>query len=284
MKRVSGSASTTKRRPLLHQMVQAQIKTHIIDQQLRPGDPLPSEAELAQRLEVSRTSVREAVKALEVLGIVEVRHGTGLFVKNFSFDPIFANLPYAVLSDVKEVTDFLEVRFHLEYGMAERIIESLAEEQLEHLRSILGHMEDFARQGKYSPADDRAFHAGLYQNVDNPILAMILDLFWELFRQARDRSALAEVADPLETYERHVGILQALETGDVGVLRSAIARHYIGLEKRLYAAGAPNAARLLSLTELRQRLSREELVGNSSSGLADKTTQGAIVDRQTLEQ
>jgi DNA-binding FadR family transcriptional regulator len=278
MKRVSAAATTTRRRPLLHRMVQAQIKAHIIENRLRPGDPLPSEAELAQQLEVSRTSVREAVKALQVLGIVEVRHGSGLFVKNFSFDPIFENLPYAVLSDLKQVTDILEVRFHLEYGMVERVIESLTEDQYDGLRKTLRHMEDLARQGQYSPADDRAFHDDLYQNVDNPILAMILDLFWELFRQARERSALAEVADPLETYERHVDILRALESRDVRTLPAAIARHYTGLEKRLYAAGDPNAARLLSLAELRHRLSTEDPDGKSHAEWADKSVRRATGD------
>jgi DNA-binding FadR family transcriptional regulator len=255
-------------------MIQAEIKAHIIENRLRPGDPLPPEAELAQQLEVGRSSVREAVKALEVLGIIEVRHGTGLFVKNFSFDPIFENLPYAVLSDLKQVTDVLEVRFHLEYGMAERVIESLTEEQLERLRCTLRRMEDLARQRQYSPADDRAFHEGLYANVDNPVIAMILDLFWELFRQARERSALSEVADPWETYTVHVEILKAVESRDVQALRVAIASHYIGLEKRLYAGGDVNAVRLLRLAESRQQLKTEALTGDQNVGRSVEQPRG----------
>ena len=75
MKRVDRMVPT-RRRPLLHQIARSRIKANIIENRLRPGDPLPSESELAQDLAVSRSSVREAVKALEVLGIVEVRHGT----------------------------------------------------------------------------------------------------------------------------------------------------------------------------------------------------------------
>jgi DNA-binding FadR family transcriptional regulator len=270
MRRGAATVAPTKRRQLLHEMIQAEIKAHIIENRLRPGDPLPPEAELAQQLEVGRSSVREAVKALEVLGIIEVRHGTGLFVKNFSFDPIFENLPYAVLSDLKQVTDVLEVRFHLEHGMAERVIESLTEEQLDRLRGTLQRMEDLARQRQYSPADDRAFHEGLYENVDNPIIAMILDLFWELFRQARERSALSEVADPWETYAVHVDILKAVESRDVDALRIAIASHYIGLEKRLYAAGDVNAVRLLRLAESRQQLKTEALIDDQDEGRSQR--------------
>jgi DNA-binding FadR family transcriptional regulator len=232
-------------------MVQEEIKAHIIHNRLRPGDPLPTEAELAQQLEVSRSSVREAVKALEVLRIVEVRHGSGLFVQDFSFDPIFENLPYAVLTELKQVTDILEIRFLLEYGMAERAVESLTDEQLEGLRATLQRMEERSRRGEYSPADDRAFHEGLYQNVGNPILVMILDVFWELFRQARERSKLAEVRDPRETYERHVEIFKALEHRDVNAVHEAIAGHNIGLVKRLYAAGDTSAARIYRLAAQR---------------------------------
>jgi DNA-binding FadR family transcriptional regulator len=232
-------------------MVQEEIKAHIIRHRLRPGDPLPTEAELAQQLEVSRGSVREAVKALEGFGVVEVRHGSGLFVQDFSFDPIFENLPYAVLTELKQVTDLLEIRFLLEYGMAERVVESLTDEQLEGLREILQRMEERARHGEYSPADDRAFHEGLYQNIGNPVLIMILDVFWELFRQARERSELAEVRDPRETYERHVEIFRALEQRNVNAVHEAIAGHNIGLVKRLYAAGDVSAARIFRLAAQR---------------------------------
>src|SRR5215471_3539788 len=74
-----------KRTPLLHQ-IQEEIKGYVIRNNLRPGDPLPSEGDLARQLGIGRNSVREAVKSLEVLGILEARAGSGLFVKSFSFD------------------------------------------------------------------------------------------------------------------------------------------------------------------------------------------------------
>lgn len=247
MKRVAGAAPT-KRRPLLHQVVQSHIKAHIIENGLGPGDPLPPESELAQELEVSRSSVREAVKALEVLGIIEARHGTGLFVKDFSFDPIFENLPYAILSDLKQVVDILEVRFYLECSTVERVIEALTEEQLEELRDIMHRMESLAQQGIYSADVDRAFHECLCRNLDNPILVRIVNLFWELSRQAHDRAELPDPSDPIETYRRHVPIMEALERRDARAMRAAITRgHIVGVTKRLIAAGAPDAERLVSL-------------------------------------
>jgi DNA-binding FadR family transcriptional regulator len=81
-----------KRTPLLHQS-QEEIKSYIVDHQLKPGDSVPSESELARLLNISRNSVREAVKSLKVPGIVESKPGSGLFVKDFSFGSIINNLP-----------------------------------------------------------------------------------------------------------------------------------------------------------------------------------------------
>src|SRR5258708_3137318 len=72
-----------KRTPLLHQ-IQEEIKSYVIRNDLRPGDALPSEGDLARQLGIGRNSVREAVKSLEVLGILEARAGSGLFVKAFT--------------------------------------------------------------------------------------------------------------------------------------------------------------------------------------------------------
>src|ERR1700720_51283 len=97
-----------KRTPLLHQ-IQEEIKSYVIRNNLKPGDALPSEGDLARQLGIGRNSVREAVKSLEVLGILEARAGSGLFVKAFTFDAIINNLPYGLLSEVKTVRDMAEV-------------------------------------------------------------------------------------------------------------------------------------------------------------------------------
>src|SRR5262245_22019481 len=104
-----------KRTPLLYQ-IQEEIKSYIVDHQLKPGDSLPSESELARQLDISRNSVREAVKSLEVLGIVESRPGSGIFVKAFSFDSIINNLPYGFMLDVTSVLDAMAASAHLQYG------------------------------------------------------------------------------------------------------------------------------------------------------------------------
>jgi len=99
-----------RRKQLLHQLAQEEIKSYIIEHSLKPGAPLPPETDLAQQLGIGRNSVREAVKALEALGILEARAGTGLFVRTFSFDSILDNLEYGLHFEIKRLADVLEVR------------------------------------------------------------------------------------------------------------------------------------------------------------------------------
>jgi DNA-binding FadR family transcriptional regulator len=242
-----------RRKELLHQAVHNTIKEYILENGLQPGDSLPSEGELASRLGVSRSSVREAVKSLEVLGILEVRAGSGLFVRGFSFDPLLHNMAFGILSDLRQLTDLLEVRCHLEYGLVEHVLQTVTPAQLYKLDAILAHMRAAAEAGYYSAEDDRAFHATLYENIDNPIAATILDVFWEAFRQARVRSAIPDVLDPRRTCQVHEPIVAAIRSGDVQATRSAIGYHYSGIEQRLYAAGIAKSFRIVPLIGARDR-------------------------------
>jgi DNA-binding FadR family transcriptional regulator len=221
-----------KRTPLLYQ-VQEEIKSYIIRYELKPGDALPSEGDLARQLAISRNSVREAVKSLEVLGIVEARPGSGLFVKGFSFDSIIDNLPYGLLFDLKSVRDVLEVRAHLEFGMVDRVVQEVTPEQLDLVRGTLARMRVEADAGRYSGDDDRAFHEALYRNVDNPILLKVLDVFWLVVERARRLSQVVDPADPLETCRSHERLLAALENRSAEEMRGAFEHHYRRFELRL---------------------------------------------------
>jgi len=231
-------------KPLLYRLVQDEIKSYIIQNALEPGDSLPSEVELAQQLEVSRNSVREAVKALETLEIVEARSGAGLFVGNFSFDSLLDNLGYGILFHMKELADILEVRFHVEYGMVERAIEAVTPEQIERLDEILEDMRALVEQGNYEAENDRLFHQILWANVDNQVVQKILDVFWGIFWQARERAFIPEPVDLMKTYQRHVRILDALKKEDVAALQESMVFHYEGIKERLkgmqYKSPNPN--------------------------------------------
>jgi DNA-binding FadR family transcriptional regulator len=225
---------TLKRLPLTSQIQEA-IKSYVLENGLRPGDPLPSEGEFARQLDTGRNSVREAVKSLEVLGIIETRRGSGLFVKAFTFDAIIDNLPYGLLFDVKSIMDLIEVRAHLENGMVKRVILEVTPEQLATLDAIVEHMRAEAEQGRYSFEDDRAFHEALYVNVDNPVLSRVLAVGWLVVQRARELAHLSDPYDLHETVRSHELIRDALANRSADEMHEAFDHHYGRLKLRLPA-------------------------------------------------
>ena len=222
-----------KRPQFLYQAVQDEVKAYIIEQALMPGDALPPETELAEQFGVSRNSVREAIKSLESLGIVEARTGAGLFVSNFSFDPLLENLAYGMMFDLKDLADILEVRFHIEHSMIDQAVSAVTDEQLEQLHAILERMRALLTQDQDDAEEDRLFHRTLWANVKNRSVGKIVDVFWMVFSQARQRSSIPSNPDPKEIYEWHAAIVKSLVDRNEEAARVAIVRHYGNIQKLL---------------------------------------------------
>jgi DNA-binding FadR family transcriptional regulator len=218
--------------PPLHQSVQEVIKDYIYSHQLRAGDALLSEAELARQLGVSRNSVREAVKALESMGILETRRGSGVFVKAFSFEPLLNNLAYGLMGDVKDISELLDIRRVLELAKVDAAIEFLTAEQLASFDTILQQMAEKAQAGESFPEEDREFHRLLFINLANSMLLKLIDVFWVAVRKAAERLPLADPM-PHKTYADHVAIVDALKARDVALARVALDHHYEGISARI---------------------------------------------------
>lgn len=208
------------------------IKDYILSNGLKHGDTLPSEVELSRQLGVSRTSVREAVKALGSLGVVETRPGAGLCVGSFTFGSLVEMLPYGLLQDLTDLRDLLEVRHVLEVGMIASAIEVMAEETLASLRSTLEQMQRKAERGERMFDEDRRFHQLLYQDTGNRTLLKVLDAFWLACHKASQYAKLPQ-ADPKVTFQVHLDIVRAIEAKDVAAAKASLERHYDGIYQSL---------------------------------------------------
>jgi len=224
-----------KKRALLHHEVQEAIKHYILENNLQPGDSLPPEAELANQTGVSRSSVREAVKVLESLGILEIRRGSGIFVGNFSIEPLLDNLPYGLLMDFKDLRDLLEARRVLESGMMESALEVTSEQQISDLQQLVEEMRVLAEQGRAFPEQDRAFHQKLFEGLENKALSRVIDVFWLAYHKASVYPSIRD-RDPMHTYRDHAAIFEAIKVGDVGKARAALYKHHEGILSRLERA------------------------------------------------
>lgn len=237
---MSGELGRLTRAPSVHKSVQDAIRGYIVENDLKPGDSMLPEGELARRLGVSRNSVREAVRSLESVGVLESRHGSGLFVRAFSWDPILDNLAYGIIQDVSSLAELLEIRRVLEVGMVERAVGLLTEDQLAHLEKLLVRMGQHAANHQAFPDEDREFHRVLFARLENLTFLKLLDIFWLAFRRAsRQRTDLLDLA-PDATLQAHVQIVEALRSRDVDLVRAALEDHYRFITDRLRNQLAPD--------------------------------------------
>jgi DNA-binding FadR family transcriptional regulator len=217
---------------LLYRSVQDSVKRYIVERGLAAGDALPPETHLARDLGISRNSVREAVKALESLGVLEVRPGKGLYVRSFSLDPILDNLAYSILSDRNSIEELMEVRRYLEVSLLPRAIPALTPDKLAALRRLVQGMAEKAARGKAFPEEDRLFHRTLAEATGNTLLVKLLDVFWTVFSRLRDTSITVNPA-PEHTRRTHARVLEAIEAHDVPAAQAAMVESFGDLEERI---------------------------------------------------
>jgi DNA-binding FadR family transcriptional regulator len=215
-----------ERRPLLSQTVQKEIKSYVIENKLRPGDPLPSESTFAQQLGVSRNSVREAAKSLETLGFIEARVGSGLFVGRFSIDLMLDNLPFDIVFDDQDFAQSFDAREYLELGMAHAVFEPSNAEAFEGLRGILTRWRTATEAGEYPAELDLAFHLTLSDSIGNHVVSRLVELLWEVRNRAQASGAIPAPLDLHALLARHEAIALALESRDASAYREAIIEHY----------------------------------------------------------
>lgn len=214
--------------PPLHVSVQESLRAYIADNRLEAGAPLPSEGELAARLGVSRNSVREGIKAMESLGVLEVRRGSGVFVRAFSFEPLLANLTYGLGGVLEAIENVVAVRRALELGLIERTLGAITADDLNELRATVEAMRGRAERGEAFPEEDRRFHLLLVRCHDNAILTRLIEVFWLAFHRAASVTDLHN-PDPVQTWRDHAAIVDAIAARDLAAVRDRLERHYDGI-------------------------------------------------------
>ena len=206
------------------------IKDLILSDGLRPGDLLPTEGELCSRLGVSRSNVREAIRKLSTLDIVDVRHGHGTYVGEMTLDALVEALVFrGVLSpgdDLDALRDVVEVRKALDHGMSEQIVDALNGTENSELKALVDEMTALAAAGKTFPQQDRAFHTGLLAKLGNSLVGQLVAAFWDVHTAVLPKLNVAVASDLEQTAQAHGLMLEAAESGDAEAFRAAITAHY----------------------------------------------------------
>ncbi|TDV47827.1 FadR/GntR family transcriptional regulator [Actinophytocola oryzae] len=216
--------------------IRDEITGLILNRGLRSGDPLPTETELVEALGVSRNSIREALKALQALDIVEIRHGYGTYVGRLSLDPLADGLTFRALHDIgrdlRSMEEILEVREALEAALIRRVAATVPEEDLAALDEVTRRMAERARAGATFADEDREFHEILYRSLNNALVTQLLRAFWDVFHRVNHRLGVTD-PNPAQTVRRHRAIVTALRKHDVAKAEHAMVEHFRNLDARI---------------------------------------------------
>jgi DNA-binding FadR family transcriptional regulator len=203
------------------------LKDFIIERQFGPGDKLPTELEFADELGVSRNAVREALRSLRALGVVEIKHGHGLYVAPLSLARLADGLSFwsrLLMRDGEEVIQLIaEVRRVLECQLVGEITGKLTADDFAEMQAAVDDIARQADQGMRAFDADRRFHEALYRPLDNWILIGLLRAFWDSAAELVD-SAPAESLSWVAA--QHQDILDALAAEDPAAAVQAMEIHF----------------------------------------------------------
>ena len=211
------------RRSRLYEGIVRQIQDLIGAQHLAPGDRLPGERELADALSVSRASVREALRVLHYIGVVDVRPGEGTFVATTPPTPLDPSM-YSLLSERTALLDLVEARRILEEGIVHLAARRATKDDLEALEEFLTSREPELDSGRRDVASDLQFHTMLAEATGNMVLVSAMRHLNEMWLQAREKTGRKDTT-PRKALRFHRQILAAVRRRQPAAARRALRRH-----------------------------------------------------------
>ncbi len=209
----------------LYEQIVQQVEKSILKGQLKPGDQLPAERELAQRFGVSRTAVREAVKALREKGLVEAYSGRGTFVTYGTSHVPGKPLDLRIrISEEEGAMNLAELRQILEPEIAALAAARIEDQLLATMREAVAAMDRSLHDPDAYVEADLDFHLAITEAAGNPLVLSLLDSIVGLLREQRSRIFNVD-GGPERGQFHHKRILQAMERRDTDAAREAMRAH-----------------------------------------------------------
>jgi GntR family transcriptional repressor for pyruvate dehydrogenase complex len=224
----------------IYEEIVRQIKQMISEGRLKSGDQLPPERDLAEKFVVSRTSVREALRALESLGLIEIRPGEGTFVRRVSVESLIEPLALVMLSQREAIGELFETRHLLEPAIARLAARRATPEEIDEMGRILDEQAREIVAGRTGLAQDAAFHAAIASAAHNRAITRVVHAIMDLLTQSREES-LNTPGRPTRSHEDHRRVLAAIVRHDEQAAEEAMLEHLIAVEGLVLgpAAGGP---------------------------------------------
>ncbi len=220
----------------IYEEIVRQIKGMIAEGRLKSGDQLPPERDLAEKFLVSRTSVREALRALESVGLIEIRPGEGTFVREVSVEALIEPLALVLLSQRALTEELFEARRLLEPAIAGLAARRATADEIQEMERILEAQAKEITSGNTGLAQDAAFHAAIGTAAHNRAITRIVHAVMDLLSQNREES-IGTPGRPTRSHEDHRRILAAIRAGDAAAAERAMLDHVVAVEALVLRPG-----------------------------------------------
>jgi GntR family transcriptional regulator, transcriptional repressor for pyruvate dehydrogenase complex len=209
------------------------IRQYVVRERLRPGDPLPSERQIQQQLGISRAPVREALRVLQSVGMIEARQGKGLFVKEMNLRPMVdAFVSHLELIDLDSFDHLLGLRQILELGAAELAAKQRTADDLAAMAAILEAMRQRIVRQELVLEEDMGFHELLVRATHNPLLEQLYACLTPFLVAVREGGEVNEEV-LTECLADHTAIFEAVRDQDAGLAIGLMQAHMESVRRQL---------------------------------------------------
>lgn len=229
----------TLEKDVLSEKIASRLLSLIKEKRLRSGDKLPPERDLASTLQVSRSSLREALRALAIIGAVKTRQGDGTYVTSLEPELLVDHLEYVVSLNESTFAHLFEARKALELGIAVVAAQKITDAELDELEASFTHSERAMKDYQAFLQADLEFHELIAKAAHNPIFeSPYMASIRRLGRVSRDRNAPIPGL-PEQSFQDHGIILAALKARDPDAAYAAMLQHLNNVERKLKSAPTP---------------------------------------------
>lgn len=208
----------------LYSLVFRQIRAYILQNNLQPGDLLPTEQALVDMLGVSRNVLREAIKSMELLCMVSAQPGRGTMLKAFNLDFVFQNVIFAAAGEEDNaVAEMLDIRKRLELAYMRQAFETLEGEDVARIREIMEAIKQQWEEQRIFTEHDREFHMAIFSRIGNQSLTSMMNAIWDVDENFKTEEKFKHLDD---TIIKHENIVRALEAGNEEAFYAAMMAHF----------------------------------------------------------
>jgi len=207
-----------------------QIRTLIEEGRLKRGDQLPTERELGETLKVSRATVREAIRTLESMKLVQSRQGNGTYVLSSSEEALVQPLAAALFHERDDILDISFIRKIIEPYVASLAAENTTLEEINEMEAVLKQQADQITDGGNITVSNIDFHTLLARMAKNRVLSRLLLALFDLLEQTREQY-LQDEERAKKSLKGHEAVFAAIKKGNCAAARRAMLRHLEQVEE-----------------------------------------------------